>query len=108
MPSVYEKVFLRHNASLEFKLEGRDEPLIVGLQEAQLAYHVELSDLKPGTKYSFTYSLLKSSVAVAEDGEAPLGLETKSGHFRTFETDPAIFKFSATFGSDSVSESAAF
>lgn len=93
---------------LEFKLEGRDEAIIVELQESQLAYHVDLKDLKPGTEYSFTYSLQKAPTSEAGGEEALLDLETKSGHFRTFETDPAIFKFSAAYRSDSLSESAAF
>ena len=55
---------------------------VVELQNQQLAFHVDLEDLKPGTNYKFSYKLIKKG----EDGKV---LETReNGAFKTFETDP--------------------
>ena len=61
---------------------------VVELIEEQLAYHIDLDNLRPGTGYQFSYKLKKENGDLLE--------QRNDGAFRTFETDPDVFKFSAS------------
>ena len=85
-PNHYQLVADDTNAYLDFTLTDPTGEKILRqaeLAERQLAFHLDFTELKPGTRYNFSYQLISR---VTLENQV---LDSRSdGTFKTFAEDP--------------------